>query len=627
MFSNSDNYILVKTTIRLVSFLCFLFGLFSTGYAQTTVTVENYAIDRSTGRTYNPLAIPRFQLAPLSEPGQLAIYMANGFPTSSVNFHLTNNLDSSVRWVDVYNGVNYPLDHSHISVYKDTFFVGMNSDGRMYAYTVQNSQITQLYNYDWNLPLADLYIAAVLRVPNSDTTLAVTRGYGEAQIRKSLSTNNGQSWSPLSYLVNWESAGRCRIGGLQYDNTVAFIADSADYSIVWFTWDRTAAEWIHEGKVFHRPMYRGFAGNVIEDTIRFVVGTINDAGGDRDSVICAYRSKNASSWTEGPAFQTSNVDLGVPPYTALTYIEASKRLVLFYTQANVPNDNEIDIYMRYWKHGDKQWSEPTVVSRGNYSWKVTTAQRVPASHGDVCYAAYPMDSAGYHYADLVRVTFTEDGGDDSTPPGKINDLSVTLDEIFDEIVLEWTAPGDDGFNGTAAEYTIKYSPDSLESDNWNGANSWTPAPIPSMAGSPESIRIDGLPTDQYIYFAITAKDEVGNESEISNNAVLSPPNIIDNDENSLLPTLSSLATNYPNPFNLSTTIEYTVESNMPAELSIYDILGQHIKTFVNTHTSFGTYSIHWDGTDEEGNFVPSGVYLYKLRSGHFEEAKKLVLLK
>ena len=508
--------------ILLISVVCILSVFFSTVHTQTTVTVENFMIDRSTSRTYNPLAIPRFQIAPFSQPGRLAIYMANGFPSSNVNFYLTNNLDSTTRWVDIYNGVNYPLDHSHVSIYKDTMFIGMNSDGRMYAYNVQNNQLQELYNYNWNLPLSDLYIAAVQRVPNSDTTLAVTRGYGEAQIMHAISTNNGQSWSPLSYLVNWENAGRCRIGGLQYDNTVAFVADSADYAIVWFTWDRSAQIWRNEGKVFHRSMYRGLAGNVIDDTIRFVTGTIaNDAAGNRDSVICAYRSKNASSWTEGPAFQTSSVDLGVPPYTALTYIEASKRLVLFYTQANVANDNEIDIYMRYWKLGEKQWSAPTRVSRGDYSWKVTTAQRVPASHGDVCYAAYPMDSGGYHYADLVRITFEDSGNIDTIPPAQIIDLSATTGEISNEIVLEWTAPGDDGYSGTATEYTIKYSNEFLDENNWASASIWLNSPIPSLAGSPENTVIQGLATSQQTYFAMKTRDEEGNLSIISNNAIFS----------------------------------------------------------------------------------------------------------
>lgn len=626
MFANSDNIRYQQLILRLGCLMVALLSFASISYAQTTVTVQNYEIGRSTSRYWNPLAIPRFQIAPLSGAGDLAIYMGNGFPYSSTNFHVTLNLDSSVTWTDVYDGVNYPLDHSHIHVYKDTVFVGMNSDGRMYAYTVQNGQMNQEYSYDWNLPLADLYIASVVRIPNSDTTVAVCRGYGEAQIRKSISTDNGRTWAPLSYLANWETAGRCRIAGLMYDNTAAVVVDSADYSIVWFTYNRNTANWEHEGKVFHRSMYRGLAGNVIDDTIRFVVGTINDANGNRDSVICAYRSKNAPGWTEGPAFQTSAVDLNVPPYTALTYIEASKRLVLFYSKSNVANDNEIDIYMRWWDHGSKQWSSPTIVSRGDYSWKFTTAQRVPASHGDVCYVAYPMDSGGYHYADLAKITFNNGSVEDTIPPGKINDLDVTIGATPSEIILDWTAPGDDGFSGTASDYTIKYFSDSIDVSNWSIASSWEPTPIPSSSGTTENTVIQGLSSSQNTYFAVMATDESGNSSEISNNATLIAT-AVDEDANNLLPDRISLDGNYPNPFNLSTTIEYTLKNNAEIDLSVYDILGRHIKTLVKNYMSLGSHQVHWDGTDKDGKVLPSGVYLYKLKTETFEDAKKLVLMK
>ena len=89
-----------------------------------------------------------------------------------------------------------------------------------------------------------------------------------------------------------------------------------------------------------------------------------------------------------------------------------------------------------------------------------------------------------------------------------------------------------------------------------------------------------------------------------------------------------LAQNYPNPFNPSTTIEFTLPVRKTIRLTIYNSLGQEARTLIN-HTPYpaGTHKAVWDGKDNHGNPVPSGMYIYKLVFGNFSKSRKMTLLR
>ncbi len=94
-----------------------------------------------------------------------------------------------------------------------------------------------------------------------------------------------------------------------------------------------------------------------------------------------------------------------------------------------------------------------------------------------------------------------------------------------------------------------------------------------------------------------------------------------------LPTSFHLGQNFPNPFNPSTTIRYSVQEPSFVLLSIVSIDGRLIRHLVQHHHAPGTYSIQWDGADERNNSLPSGVYLYRLSTDLFLETKKLLLIR
>lgn len=88
-----------------------------------------------------------------------------------------------------------------------------------------------------------------------------------------------------------------------------------------------------------------------------------------------------------------------------------------------------------------------------------------------------------------------------------------------------------------------------------------------------------------------------------------------------------LEQNYPNPFNPNTVITYKLPVASNIELTIYNLMGQKVKTLINKKQSAGIYQISWDGYNQNGNQVSSGVYLYCLTIDSFIQSRKMLLLK
>ena len=89
----------------------------------------------------------------------------------------------------------------------------------------------------------------------------------------------------------------------------------------------------------------------------------------------------------------------------------------------------------------------------------------------------------------------------------------------------------------------------------------------------------------------------------------------------------NLAQNYPNPFNPSTLIKYQVLTSSNVVIKIYDILGNEVKTLVNESKPSGNYSVTWNGDNNLGKKITSGVYFYRMEAGSYVKTMKLMLLK
>jgi hypothetical protein len=88
-----------------------------------------------------------------------------------------------------------------------------------------------------------------------------------------------------------------------------------------------------------------------------------------------------------------------------------------------------------------------------------------------------------------------------------------------------------------------------------------------------------------------------------------------------------LKQNRPNPFNPSTTIDYELEFDCDVRIAIYSTIGERVRTLVAGHKTMGRHTATWDGNDDRGNPVSSGVYFYQLRVGEFVSGKKMILIK
>ena len=96
---------------------------------------------------------------------------------------------------------------------------------------------------------------------------------------------------------------------------------------------------------------------------------------------------------------------------------------------------------------------------------------------------------------------------------------------------------------------------------------------------------------------------------------------------SIVPGGFGLSQNFPNPFNPETVIRYQLPRSGEVDLSIYNSVGQRVRKLVLAIQPAGFYTIQWNGTDDLGNKLPSGIYVYQIRADEFCTARKMIIMK
>ncbi len=100
------------------------------------------------------------------------------------------------------------------------------------------------------------------------------------------------------------------------------------------------------------------------------------------------------------------------------------------------------------------------------------------------------------------------------------------------------------------------------------------------------------------------------------------------DENTMItPQTTQLNSNYPNPFNPSTIISFDNAKDSNVKIDIFNVKGQKVKTLVNDHFKAGSHNVEWNGTDDNGKNVSSGIYFYNMKSGKYTATRKMILMK
>jgi subtilisin family serine protease len=134
-------------------------------------------------------------------------------------------------------------------------------------------------------------------------------------------------------------------------------------------------------------------------------------------------------------------------------------------------------------------------------------------------------------------------------------------------------------------------------------------------GSVALFRVEGAPT-------LKVRDVV--LSDVDGRTI---PTAVTDDESAALPTSYGLEQNYPNPLNPETTIRFALPEATDLRLTVCNLLGQEIRVLRRGRVDAGHYRVVWDGRDDRGRAVASGVYLYRLDAGPYTATRKLVVLK
>ncbi|HQC31418.1 MAG TPA: T9SS type A sorting domain-containing protein [Candidatus Cloacimonas sp.] len=136
------------------------------------------------------------------------------------------------------------------------------------------------------------------------------------------------------------------------------------------------------------------------------------------------------------------------------------------------------------------------------------------------------------------------------------------------------------------------------------------------------------------YIAGNSVNEIHTNMQITTNDPLHPIVTIPvnlsplaNDDNVNIPYVTALQKNYPNPFNPETTIHYSLREAGPVKIEVYNIKGQLVRYLVNELKNAGNYTVIWNGKDEQGKNVSSGIYFYRMQTKNYSATQKMMLMK
>ncbi|MCK5052230.1 MAG: T9SS type A sorting domain-containing protein [Candidatus Cloacimonetes bacterium] len=273
-------------------------------------------------------------------------------------------------------------------------------------------------------------------------------------------------------------------------------------------------------------------------------------------------------------------------------------------------------YLRFYIDNTQmeQWS-------GNVSWGEETYPISAGTH--TVEWRYVKDQGvigGTDCAQVDFITFPE-LGIISLPIINVNpnivNIELGIDEISEETV-ELTNIGGGILNYTI---TLTGSPDWLVIDPANG--SLTSGEMDEIALNFDT---EGLVVGQYTS-SMLIEDGFGEQTTVPVTLNVTNTGLNDN-----LPMVTELIGNYPNPFNPSTNIKFSLKTDSKVSLMIYNIRGQKVRTLVNDNLQAGHHSVVWDGRDDSGKSVSSGVYFNGFdsndgNSGRYTSIKKIILLK
>nr|MBN2277210.1 tandem-95 repeat protein [candidate division Zixibacteria bacterium] len=151
--------------------------------------------------------------------------------------------------------------------------------------------------------------------------------------------------------------------------------------------------------------------------------------------------------------------------------------------------------------------------------------------------------------------------------------------------------------------------------------------VPVYGDDPSTVEREGLKPGEEFILVIDGVETNETFTWSENGGKLELGTLTARTGGGLLPEEFGLSQNYPNPFNPTTTISFSVPSAMSATVEIYNILGEKVRTVFDGIAQPGRNDVIWDGVNENGEAVASGIYFYRMKAGSFNESRKMVLMK
>jgi len=175
------------------------------------------------------------------------------------------------------------------------------------------------------------------------------------------------------------------------------------------------------------------------------------------------------------------------------------------------------------------------------------------------------------------------------------------------VTLTWTAPGDDGWEGRATLYDLRYSNLPIDEFNFGKSLRLASVPAPIKGGATQRFTVDGLDSDTEHYFAIKARDDAGNWSRISNVVRVPVGFALSKGPPTKLIFLP------PNPNPARDETHFSLELPVAEEVVIeaFDTQGRRVATVARGMFRAGVAEVTWDLCDDAGRSLPSGVYLLR----------------
>jgi hypothetical protein len=278
-------------------------------------------------------------------------------------------------------------------------------------------------------------------------------------------------------------------------------------------------------------------------------------------------------------------------------------------------------YLRFFIDGiqKEQWSGETPWAQHTY----------PVTAGQVTFKwQYIKDGStigGSDCAWVDNVVFPTVGGIPGTPVFTLSSENM----IFGEVTVG---------NHTIQQITISNNGNAIMIGTITGSDIFTIAltetttpnvqvPYVLQAGQSVIYDITFTPADTTMYnqqIVITSDDP----AHPTNSVTVSGQGVpVENNDPNVLPSVTALLGNYPNPFNPETNIAFSLKEMTKVKIEIYNVLGQKVRTLLDKELPAGMNTVRWNGKDDSGKGVGSGVYFMKMHADRFTSTKKMIMLK